>query len=178
VSKTPQKPSRTRWERVFKYIESDETIQDIVVSGGDAYQLAPEHIQMIGERLLSIPHIRRFRFAAKGLAVDPGRILDQTDPWASTVIALSQQGRTMGKQVCLHTHFNHPNEITWLTTKAANKLFEAGVIVRNQSVLLRGVNDNNQTMGRLIEQLADINIQPVSFAILGTSSVGYGPNEP
>jgi lysine 2,3-aminomutase len=68
----------------------------------------------------------------------------------------------MGKQVCLHTHFNHPQEINWVTEKAANKLFQEGVIVRNQSVLLRGVNDDHETMGTLIKKLADINIQPVS----------------
>jgi L-lysine 2,3-aminomutase len=78
------------------------------------------------------------------------------------VIALSKRGRELGKQVCLHTHINHPNEITWITRKAAQRLFQEGVIVRNQSVLLKGVNDDNETMGKLIKDLADINIQPVS----------------
>jgi len=77
----------------------------------------------------------------------------------------------MGKQVCLHTHFNHPNEITWITKKAANKLFQEGVIVRNQSVLLKGVNDDHETMGKLIKNLADINIQPVSVRHLKTQIV-------
>lgn len=112
--------------------------------------------------LLSIPHMRRIRFASKGLAVAPGRILDKEDAWTSTLIDLSNLGRQMGKQVCLHTHFNHPNEITWITHDAANYLFKHSVIVRNQSVLLKGVNDDLETMGNLIKALADINIQPVS----------------
>lgn len=176
VSKSPQKPVRKRWELVFQHIEKDESIQDIVVSGGDSYYLSPEDIRLIGERyvyslcggrlsltlasLLSIPHIRRFRLASKGLAVAPGRILDESDPWASTLIDLSNQGRRMAKQVCLHTHFNHPDEITWITKEAANKLFEHGVIVRNQSVLLKGVNDDRATMSSLIKALGDMNIQP------------------
>jgi lysine 2,3-aminomutase len=162
VTKFPQKPSLTRWEKVFEYIQNHESIQDIVISGGDSYQLTSDQIQMMGKRLLDIPHVRRFRIATRGLAFAPGRILDPTDSWSNAVIAISQRGRKMGKQVCIHTHFDHPDEITWITRKAANKLFEAGVIVRNQSVLLKGVNDDNETMGKLIKELADINIQPVS----------------
>ena len=71
-------------------------------------------------------------------------------------------GKERGKHVALHTHFNHPNEFSWVTREAAQKLFVNGVTVRNQSVLLRGVNDDVATMGRLIRELADNNIQPVS----------------
>ena len=66
----------------------------------------------------------------------------------------------MGKQVCLHTHINHANEITWITRLAANKLFKHGVIVRNQSVLLKGVNNTFTALFDLIKTLSDINIQP------------------
>ncbi|RMZ71301.1 L-lysine 23-aminomutase [Pyrenophora seminiperda CCB06] len=160
VSKKPQKPSRKRWEVVFQHIEQDETLQDIVVSGGDAYFLQPDHVKEIVYRLLNIPHIKRIRLASKGLAVAPGRILDDTDPWTDALIEVSNKGREMGKQVCLHTHINHANEITWITRLAANKLFKHGVIVRNQSVLLKGVNNHKDTLLDLIKTLADINIQP------------------
>ena len=69
-------------------------------------------------------------------------------------------------QVALHTHFNHPNEISWVTREAAQLLMSNGVVVRNQSVLLRGVNDDVHTMGKLIRELADMNIQPVSLSHL------------
>lgn len=116
-------------------------------------------------RLLGIDHIRRIRFASKGLAVAPGRIREG-DPWTETLIDLSQQGRRQGKQVCLHTHINHPHEITWVTRRAANYLFEHGVIVRNQAVLLNGVNNTFETLFELIKTLSDINIQPVSIISL------------
>lgn len=90
------------------------------------------------------------------------RILDRNDGWTDTLIELSKLGRRLGKQVCLHTHIDHPNEITWITKAAAHHLFEKGVIVRNQTVLLKGVNDDVKTMGTLIRSLADMNIQPVS----------------
>jgi lysine 2,3-aminomutase len=101
------------------------------------------------------------RFASKGLAVCPSRILDTSDTWAAALIALSSQGKQRGKQTALHTHFNHPNEITWVTELAAQHLFENGIVVRNQTVLLRGVNDDVQTMSSLIRKLADMNVQPV-----------------
>jgi lysine 2,3-aminomutase len=158
------KPGRARWEEAFAYIEAHPEVQDVVISGGDAFMLDPRHLMELGERLLSIPHIKRFRIASKGLNVAPIRFLDQKDTWTDALIALCQKGRKMGKAVALHTHFNHPAEITWITKMAAQRLFEAGVMVRNQAVLLRGVNDNIETMGKLIRNLADNNIIPVSTA--------------
>ncbi|KAH8710078.1 hypothetical protein GQ44DRAFT_440826 [Phaeosphaeriaceae sp. PMI808] len=159
VQKRPQRPSRKRWEEIFKYIESHPDLQDIVVSGGDSYYLQGDELREIGERLLGMPNIKRIRFASKGLAIAPGRI-QQGEPWTEALIALSKQGRKQGKQVCLHTHINHANEITWVTKKASNYLFEHGVIVRNQSVLLKGVNNSYEALSELIKALSDINIQP------------------
>ncbi|PVI05932.1 kama family protein, partial [Periconia macrospinosa] len=159
VEKRPQKPSRKRWEEILSYIATREDLHDIVVSGGDCFYLPPEALKFIGERLLEIPHIRRFRIASKGLAVSPGRI-QPTDAWTNELIALSNRGRQEGKQVCLHTHFNHPREITWITEESARHLFANGVIVRNQSVLLRGINDDTEVMAELINRLSELNIQP------------------
>lgn len=163
VTKTSFKPTRRRWEEVFTYIEATPQLQDIVISGGDSYYLQPEHIRMIGERLIEIPHIRRFRFASKGLAVAPARIMDPEDDWAHALAEVASSARSVGKSVALHTHFNHPDELSWVTQEAAQRLFEAGVLVRNQTVLLRGVNDDVETMSRLIRRLADNNILPVSM---------------
>ena len=160
LTKTSIKPGRRRWEAMLEYIEKTPVIQDVVVSGGDSYYLSADHVRFIGERLLAIPHIKRFRFATKGLAVSPTRILDRTDGWTDAFVEISNKGRALGKQVAMHTHFNHPNEITWITEKAARYLFAQGVTVRNQTVLLRGVNDDVNTMSILIRKLADLNIQP------------------
>lgn len=161
VTKSSIKPTRRRWDAVFDYIEATPQLQDIVVSGGDSFYLAPEHLQYIGERLINIPHIRRFRFATKGLAVAPVRFLDLSDTWTAALINVTKQALQADKAVALHTHFNHPSEISWATKAAAKRLRLAGVTVRNQTVLLRGVNDNVETMSRLIRGLADIFIDPV-----------------
>lgn len=117
---------------------------------------------MIADRLIAIPHIRRFRFASKGLAVAPTRLLDPEDGWADALIDVSRKAKFSGKSVALHTHFNHPNEFSWVTGEAAQRLVEADVTIRNQSVLLRGVNDDAETMSKLIRSLADNRITPVS----------------
>lgn len=161
VSKTRFLPIQKRWEKIFHYIERTPSLHDIVISGGDTFSLEPAQLDSIGHRLLSVPHIRRIRLASKGLAVCPSRILDEWDDWTRSLIELSNQGRKAGKSVALHTHFNHPKEITWITSRAAQKLFENGVTVRNQTVLLKGINNSLATMQQLIQNLAELNIQPV-----------------
>lgn len=163
VTKASLKPTRRRWEEAFAYIASRPELQDIVVSGGDSYYLQPEQLILIGERLIGMPNIKRFRFASKGLAVAPSRVLDESDNWVNAMISVSNKAKKAGKAMAWHTHFNHPNEISWITSAASQKLFEAGVTVRNQTVLLRGVNDDVKTMSTLIRQLADNNILPVSL---------------
>jgi lysine 2,3-aminomutase len=66
----------------------------------------------------------------------------------------------MFKDVCIHTHFNHPNEITPFAERAMHVLHERGVFVRNQAVLLRGVNDDAETLKALIKGLGRLNIHP------------------
>ena len=165
VTKCALKATRRRWDAMLQYIASNPVINDVVVSGGDSYSLHPTHLRDIGDSLLAIPHVRRFRIATKGLCVSPSRTLDPEDDWTDELIALTKRGRECGKAVALHTHFNHPNEFSWVSREACQKLHANGVTVRNQSVLLKGVNDTVETMGALIRELADNNIIPVSIPI-------------
>ena len=156
-------PTKARWNTAIKYIKETPAIQDIVISGGDSYYLTSEQLESIGETLLNIDHVRRFRFATRGLAVTPSRILDPNDTWTDALIHISKLGREMGKDVAIHTHFNHPNEFSWVTREAAQRLFANSVTVLNQSVLLKGVNDSVPMMSALLRELADSNIKPVSL---------------
>lgn len=90
------------------------------------------------------------------------RFVDPTDDWVDALIEVSQKARNAGKSMALHTHFNHPNEMSWITDAAAQKLHAAAVTVRNQTVLLKDINDDVQTMSTLIRNLADRHIWPVS----------------
>ncbi len=97
------------------------------------------------------------RFATKGPAVMPQKLL--TDhAWTDALTRVVEKGRKLHKEVVLHTHFNHPNEITGITEDAMNKLMERGIIVRNQSVLQRGVNDSPETMTMLVKRMGHLNV--------------------
>ncbi|MDB4964474.1 MAG: Lysine 2,3-aminomutase [Myxococcales bacterium] len=159
VEKFHLKVNAERWQRAFTYVSSRNELEDIVISGGDAYQLRAEQIAEIGEALLAIPHVKRMRFATKGPAVMPQKILTD-EPWCDALTRVVENGRKQHKEVVLHTHFNHPNEITGITEAAMNKLFERGITVRNQSVLQRGVNDDKDVMKLLIKRLGHVNVHP------------------
>ena len=159
VDKHRFKNAPEKWKRVFAYIASRPEIEDVVISGGDTYMLVPDRLKMIGEVLLEIPHVRRIRFASKGPAVMPMKILTDHE-WTAALIDVVNQGREKGKEVVLHTHFNSPNEITDITKQAMLLLFKKGVTVRNQSVLIKGVNDTAEKMIELIRKLSYMNVQP------------------
>ena len=148
-----------RWERVFAYVAEHDEIEDIVVSGGDMYNLKPEHIELIGRRLLQIDHIRRIRYATKGPAVMPQKLITD-EPWLDALTRVVEASRRAHKEVAVHTHFNHPNEITNTTRLAIGRLVERGIVVRNQTVLQRRVNDSVQTMQLLVKRLSFVNVHP------------------
>ena len=159
VVKVRASPTNERWKRVFDYLRMTPAIADVVISGGDCVRLKADQLLEIGTSLMSIPTIRRIRFATKGLAVIPMKITGDR-AWTDALIKLSCIGRTRGVEVSLHTHFNHPREITPYVVRAANLLFAQGLMVRNQAVLLRGVNDNATTLTALVKRLGDLHIHP------------------
>ena len=159
VEKVHLKAKPERWQRAFKYMSERPELEDIVVSGGDAYNLRAQQITDIGEALLAMPNIRRIRFATKGPAVMPQKII--TDhAWTDALTAIVEKGRKLHKEVVLHTHFNHPKEITGITQTAMDKLFERGIYVRNQCVLQHGVNDQVEVMKLLVKRLGHVNVHP------------------
>ena len=159
VEKVELRVSAERWHQAFRYIASRPELEDIVISGGDAYNLRALQITEIGEALLAMPNIRRLRFATKGPAVMPQKILTDL-AWTAALTDIVERGRKLHKEVVLHTHFNHPSEITAITEEAMNLLFERGITVRNQSVLQRGVNDTVAAMTLLVKRLGHIHVHP------------------
>ena len=159
VEKVQLKVNNLRWQQALRYLSERVEVEDVVISGGDAYRLKPDQIRELGHALLDIPHIRRFRFATKGIAIQPQKILSDED-WVNAVTEVADRGRKLRKEVCIHTHFNHPNEITGFSEDAMNILWDRGITVRNQSVFQRGVNDDARTMMALVRGLSHINVQP------------------
>jgi len=147
------------WDGALDYIRKTPQIEDVVISGGDVSRLKAAHLRALGNALLDIEHVRRLRFATKALSVQPMKFLDDKE-WVEAFLEIFERGGTLFKHVCLHTHFNHPREITPIVERAARLLHEAGVFVRNQTVLLRGVNDDAQTLIDLVRALGRVQIHP------------------
>jgi lysine 2,3-aminomutase len=159
VEKVSLKATEERWAAALQYISERKEVEDVVISGGDAYRLKPDQISFIGNALLDMPHIRRFRFATKGIAIQPMKVLTDA-AWTDAITAVVERGRKLHKEVVIHTHFNHPNEVTDISRRAGNLLMERGITVRNQSVFQRGVNDSAETMVELVRRLGHINVHP------------------
>jgi lysine 2,3-aminomutase len=159
VAKLKLTANLARWERAFAYIASQPQLEDIVISGGDSYNLSASHLELIGRRLLQMPNIRRIRYATKGLAVLPQKILSD-EAWLEALTRVVELGRALHKDVVVHTHFNHPSEIVGWTARAMHRLVERGIHVRNQTVLQRTVNDTHATMQLLVRRLSYVNVHP------------------
>jgi lysine 2,3-aminomutase len=159
VEKRRFSASQERWEQAFAYLARRPEVEDVVVSGGDVYNLRPEQLEYVAMRLLDIEHIRRLRLATKGPAVMPQKLLTD-EPWMAALTRVVETGRRRHKEVALHTHFNHPREVTEITSQGLDRLMERGIVVRNQTVLQRGVNDHPPTMQMLIQRLSHVNVHP------------------
>ncbi len=151
--------SAKNWDAALDYIRKNPQIEDVVVSGGDISRLKPAVVRQLGNALLDIEHIRRIRFATKAVSVQPMKFVTDHE-WFAALADVAQRGRELFKNVYVHTHFNHPNEVTSYVERAMRRMHEKGIFVRNQSVLLRGVNDDPATMKALIKALGRVNIHP------------------
>jgi EF-P beta-lysylation protein EpmB len=134
----------------FKYIAQDSTIHEIILSGGDPLSLSDERLKYLLDSIQACPHIRRIRFHTRFPIGIPERI----DP---SFLKLIEQ---IEKQVYFVVHINHPNELDEEIFSRLAALQRKGVVVLNQSVLLKGVNNNVETLVALCEKLADRGIIP------------------
>jgi lysine 2,3-aminomutase len=142
-------PSDARLEAMFDYIRATPAIRDVLISGGDPLALADDKLDYILGRLREIPHVEFIRIGTKMPAVLPQRIT-------------SQLCRMLRKHhpLFVNTHFNHAKEITPETRRACETLVDAGIPVGNQTVLLKGVNDEVETIQKLMHRLLLMRVRP------------------
>jgi len=131
------------------YIRRHGEIRDVILSGGDPLLLADEKLDEILTALRAIPHVEIIRIGSRIPVVLPQRIT----PGLIRVLRKHHP-------LYLNTHFNHPDEITATSAKACTRLADAGIPLGNQTVLLRGVNDDPTVMKRLMQKLLAIRVRP------------------
>ena len=136
-------------EVAFDYIASHKEIRDIVVSGGDPLSLSDERLDYILTRLRAIPHVEIFRMGTRNLVTLPQRVTDDF------VNMLKKH-----QPVFVNTHFNHPKECTAEALLACQKLADAGCVMGNQMVLLKGVNDDYRIVKELNHRLLLMRVRP------------------
>jgi len=144
----------SHFDEIVRYIRDHKEISNVLVSGGDAFMNSNEMIGQILELLTDIEHLDLIRFGTRMPVVLPQRIT--TDP---DLLDLLRKYESR-KQICVVTQFNHPKEITTESTAAVKMLLETGIPVRNQTVLLKGVNDDAYVLGTLLRKLTRTGVIP------------------
>lgn len=137
-------------ERAFRYIEEHPEISDVIVSGGDPLVMSTSRIVSLLERLARIDHVMYVRLATRAPVTLPQRVTDE----------LCSALRASYPSLWIMTHFNHPKELTDASRAACARLVDHGLPVMNQTVLLRGVNDDAKTLETLFRGLVRTRVRP------------------
>jgi lysine 2,3-aminomutase len=132
------------------YIEDNAAIWEVILSGGDPLVLSPRRLAAVMKRLGAIAHVKIIRVHTRVPTVDPARITP----------ALVRALKVSGKTVYIVLHANHARELTEAGRTACARLIDAGMPMLSQSVLLKGVNDDPETLGALMRALVECRIKP------------------
>lgn len=140
----------------LNYIATHPELDEIILSGGDPLMAKDNEIAFLMSELEKIPHIKRLRIHTRLAVVIPSRITQQLS-------RLFTQSRL---QIIVVTHINHPNEIDNEVTRAIWQLKQSNVLVLNQSVMLKNINDNVEVLAQLSNKLFDSGILPYYIHLL------------
>ncbi|HEX2550194.1 MAG TPA: lysine 2,3-aminomutase, partial [Nocardioidaceae bacterium] len=152
-----------RMDAMLDYLRRSPGVRDVVVSGGDVGNMPWARLESFVDQLLDIDNIRDIRLATKALMGLPQHWLQ--DDVRAGMERLTTKARERGVMIAIHTHVNNAASVTPLVAEAARAMLEAGVRdVRNQGVLMRGVNDSQQALLDLCFALLDeAGIMPYYF---------------
>ena len=150
--------SREDIDACIAYIKKTPEVRDVLLSGGDALLVEDDTLEYIISELRKIDHVEIVRIGSRTPVVMPMRITDKL------VNMLKKY-----HPIWLNTHFNHPQEITADAKEALRKLADAGVPLGNQSVLLRGINDDKSLMMDLVHELVLNRVRPYYIYICDLS---------
>ena len=132
------------------YIRNDPKIWEVILTGGDPFVLSPRRIREVTKALNQIPHVKILRWHTRVPVVEPGRVT------SDLVSALKAFPIT----VFVGLHTNHAHELTPDARAAIAKLVDAGIPVVSQTVLLKGINDNADTLEALMRALVEARVKP------------------
>ena len=137
------------FDAMLGYIARTPRIRDVIVSGGDPLTWSTSRLRELLERLRAIPHVEIVRLGSRVPVTLPQRIDDEL------CAVLDRNG-----PIWINVHFNHPREITREAAAACDRLLRCGIPLNNQAVLLRGVNNDLDTIRSLVHALMRIKVRP------------------
>ncbi len=143
-----------RFEDAADYIKRNKQINNVLISGGDPLVLTNEVIEKILSIISDIQQIKFIRFGSRAPVTFPSRFEDE-----ELLKILSRYSRP-DRRIYIITQFNHPREITKNSIRAIDNLIKSGIILNNQTVLLKGVNDKPLILADLLNKLVSIGINP------------------
>jgi EF-P beta-lysylation protein EpmB len=138
------------WEPALRQIAAQESIREVILSGGDPLTQPDEWFGELAGRLAKIPHLTRLRLHTRVPIMIPQRITDALLGWLLST--------RLSPLVVVHV--NHPAEIDAPVAAALGRLVAAGIPVLSQGVLLRGINDRADVLAALYERLIDLRVMP------------------
>ena len=141
----PSEEILSRFDDAADYISNHDEINNVLISGGDPLVLSNEIIERFLKTLMEIDHIDFIRFGSRVPVTLPSRLNDPA------LLALFRKYSRLDKRIYVVTQFNHPREITPQSISAVNNLLKSGVLVNNQTVLLKSVNDDSSTLSSLLK---------------------------
>ncbi len=142
--------SLSQFDQALQTVRNDQSIEEIILSGGDPLMMTDERLQELVKMIADIPNIRRLRIHTRLPVVIPDRVTDH-------LLQILRQSRVAPWLVL---HCNHAQEIDEAVAVAMRQLTNAGIPLLNQSVLLRGINDNIETLVSLSQRLVDLRCTP------------------
>lgn len=142
--------SGEKLDAALAYLASRPEIWEVIMTGGDPFILSARRVREVGKRLAAIPHIKVARWHTRVPMVDPARV---TTEYARAL-------RIPGKASYIAIHANHPREFTAEACAAIANLADAGHVLLSQSVLLRGVNADVETLGALMRAFVENRVKP------------------
>jgi lysine 2,3-aminomutase len=140
---------RQTLEAGIAYIRSRPEVRDVILSGGDPLLLGDERLEWILKELRAIAHVEIIRIGTRVPVVLPQRI-------TPALVRILRRYHPL----YINTHFNHPDEITETSAKACGRLADVGIPLGNQTVLMRGINDDPAVMKKLMQKLLTIRVKP------------------
>jgi len=152
----PTSKTKLYYQRVLDTIRADTSITEVILSGGDPLMLLDSDLAEMAKSLADIPQVQRLRLHTRLPIVLPTRVNNELLTWLTETRL----------QFIVVVHANHANEIDNEVKSALQKLVTAGVTVLNQSVLLRGINDNATALMALSEILFDSRVLPYYLHVL------------